>query len=92
MNIEERLKECKTRMWSDANDYNGISEEYIRLSDAITICKDLYTSEQVDELLKKQRENCVDNIVDESHLPYQKIVPAIKELVLNALSPLGEKK
>lgn len=60
MNLAERLKE-KSRVLVDNSDYY----DAVLLSDALEICKDAYSKDEVIELLKKQRENCakaVDNL------------------------------
>lgn len=65
MNIEERLREKsriiqKFQQSCDTNDPNYTPIRFIELTDAIEITKDLFTKEQVEELLKKQREICAD--------------------------------
>ena len=91
MNIEERLREV-------ARFYYGVSSSKkpdISLTDALEICKDLFTKEQVEELLKKQREICADiacvSMPTHLHLHGTKNVNSIQ--IANAPSPLeGEKK
>lgn len=72
MNIEEQLREkgkfgilvldIDLQTWSELSqkyevDDSNNCNNYINLPDALEICKDLYTKEQVEELLRERDEN-----------------------------------
>ena len=106
MNIEERLREKSNTLidcWL-ATDYDNTDMEIIKLTDAIEITKDLFTKEQVEELLKKQREICADMYYNprketlekwgiSNTSEHLKKINDLRDKLLNAPSPLeGEKK
>ena len=55
MNLKEKFVE---KSFYDTAHFSGDTLKVVLLSDAIGITKDLFTKEQVEELLKKQREIC----------------------------------
>ena len=93
MNIEERLREKSNTLidcWL-ATDYDNTDMEIIKLTDAIEITKDLFTKEQVEELLKKQREICAKHYAE--HYGADDCMADVS-IIENAPSPSleGEKK
>ena len=66
--IEERLREKSKVVLpfeQSCNTLNYTPIRFIDLDDALEITKDLFTKEQVEELLKKQREKSRMNIIAE---------------------------
>ena len=89
--IEEQLKEKSfdAETWLTRD-----KRKQIYLSDALEICKDLYTKEQVEELLEKQKAliiaRCRDEFYpgDNQNLQYL----MFRNFIERIPSPLGEKK